>query len=59
MKKKITKCPYCGSAGGVCNEFKVSGINYYRFNGLPDGEEIQVLTNTLNTWSALIAVNAL
>lgn len=39
-KKKLTKCPYCGSAGGVCSEFKVSGIDYYRFNGLPDGEEI-------------------
>ena len=39
-EKKLTKCPYCGSAGGVCSEFKVSGIDYYRFNGLPDGEEI-------------------
>jgi DNA-directed RNA polymerase subunit RPC12/RpoP len=40
MKKKLIKCPYCGSASGVCNEFKVCGIEYYNFNGLFNGEEI-------------------
>ena len=40
MKKKLIKCPYCGSAGGVCNEFKVSGIDYYKFDGSIDGKEI-------------------
>lgn len=40
MKKKLIKCPYCGSASGVCNEFKVCGIEYYNFNGFFNGEEI-------------------
>lgn len=40
MKKKMIKCPYCGSASGVCSEFKVCGIEYYKFDGLHDGEEI-------------------
>ena len=39
-KYRELKCPYCGSAGGVCNEFKVSGIDYYRFDGSIDGKEI-------------------
>lgn len=37
---KLTKCPYCGSASGVCNEFKVCGMKYYKFNELFDEEEI-------------------
>nr|DAQ91602.1 MAG TPA: RNA polymerase I-like protein [Caudoviricetes sp.] len=38
--EKLTKCPYCGSASGLCNGFKVTGTDYYKFNGMPDGEDI-------------------
>ena len=37
---KLIKCPHCGSASGVCSEFKVSGMEYFKFSGLHDGEEI-------------------
>lgn len=37
--EKLAKCPYCGSASGVCSKFKVIGTDYYKFNGMPDGEE--------------------
>lgn len=38
--RKITKCPHCGSDDGVCNGFNVSGMDYYKFNGMFDGEDI-------------------
>lgn len=37
---KITKCLYCGSASGLSNGFRVIGTDYYKFNGMPDGEDI-------------------
>lgn len=40
MKKKMIKCPYCGSASGLRNDFKVEGTEYYKFNGAADGEDI-------------------
>ncbi len=38
--QKITKCPYCGSDDGVYNRFNISGTDYYKFNGMFDGEDI-------------------
>ena len=38
--EKLAKCPYCGSDSGVCSKFKVIGMDYYKFNGMPDGEDI-------------------
>ena len=38
--QKIIKCPHCGSDDGVCIGFNVSGMDYYKFNGMFDGEDI-------------------
>lgn len=43
IMKKITKCPYCGSADGLYNDFNVSGRSFYKFNGKEDGEDITSL----------------
>lgn len=40
MKKKMIKCPYCGSSDGLYNDFNVSGREFYKFNGKEDGEDI-------------------
>lgn len=41
--ENLTKCPYCGSADGLYNDFNVSGRSFYKFNGKEDGEDITSL----------------
>lgn len=40
MKKRITKCPYCGSDHGMFVKFKASGNDIYSFDGHLQDTEI-------------------
>lgn len=40
MKKRITKCPHCGSDYGMCIKFKAGGTDWYDFNGKFQDSEI-------------------
>jgi hypothetical protein len=40
MKKRITKCPHCGSDRGMAVRFKANGTDIYSFDGHFQDEEI-------------------
>ena len=57
--ENLTKCPYCGSADGLYNDFNVSGRSFYKFNGKEVEKTLRVFIAIISIWFVSIVENAL